>query len=205
MIISFSGIDGSGKSYTAKKTVESLIKKDKKAIYVYLGKYFLIEYFLIFFRYLRTLIGFTENNISENKNTNIKYNLKEYWPLITIPDMLCRYVYLKILSLFGYIVVCDRYFYDWLAGFCLFGRTNPFVYRIFKKTIVNSDLAFYLKTDYQIASRREIGDQHNVGDLKKLDDFLSQILSVNQNIHIINTDVADQSQLIQRYIKEFGK
>jgi len=171
MIISFSGIDGSGKS----STIDLVKKNFKKSKVIFFNKYIFLDVILNFLKFF-----YKKKNLDKKKNILLlkknKFFLFKLWPLIVILDNYLFYFYIKFFSIMGYHVFCDRYFIDKIVSYNLHGFSNKFCNKIYMFLYINSDIHFYLRTNLKIAKNRETGNNHN-------DEFFDKINSLYEMFH----------------------
>lgn len=159
MIISFCGVDGSGKSTLAQRLANNLIMSNKKIKLVHVDKYMVFEPVT---KIVRLLIKLKNSDSESNPALSIsnKPFLLKLWMVVSIIDNLCRYVYFILLVFFGYTVICDRYFYDKLAGFIYHGYSNRLLVWLYLKLTPQCNYLFRLNISAQDAKCREVGDKH---------------------------------------------
>ncbi|OGC47184.1 hypothetical protein A2886_00875 [candidate division WWE3 bacterium RIFCSPHIGHO2_01_FULL_42_13] len=155
MIISISGPDGSGKTTLAGRLYKELLSKKRKVIYIHISRYFLLE----------PLFKAVRKTDSRGYNVKLDYKKRALWEQLlvvtTIIDVWANYLYLRLLSLMRYVVVCDRYFYDRTVGYVLHGFLSERTARIYLKMIPRSDFGFLLMASSQEVLVRETGYVHD--------------------------------------------
>lgn len=161
MIISFSGLDGSGKTTHAKKTCGYLNNLEKKNVYVHIAGY------SIFGRMSKLLqkrnIALYEN-IRDLEYSQVKGNKKRIVGLLkeitSILDLGVFYIKIYIEKVRKRIIVCDRYFYDILVQAQYFNFFGEHFSKLYLKLIPKPDIAFYLDLDPKISYNRSDKSKH---------------------------------------------
>lgn len=162
MIIAFCGIDGSGKSSIANELFIEMKNAKKKVKLVHIDKYFVFEPLV---RLIRLVIN-NKNSTQAERNkalgTTKKPLILKLWVIISILDNLIRFFYFLILRFFGYVIICDRYFYDKIAGFIYHGYAGDILYRYYLKFTPKPTVCFKLTLSSTLAMNRETGDIHSL-------------------------------------------
>ena len=159
-LISFSGIDGSGKSTLSNRTEAFLRAKGvraevvevyKNSIYITIGR----------------IIGFFSGRTKDGIE---KMHSKEGWvgrPALNFVRKTCLLLDILIFRLrliLSYLanktLVCDRYFFDILVHYVFINVLNESGVRFFLKIIPKPNMAIFLTTDGSIAQIRE-GDHED--------------------------------------------
>ena len=199
MIISFSGTDGSGKS----STIKILKKKLKKTKIVYFNRYI----FLSFFLELSKFFYKTKKNKKTKQSIYLKKNnilIFKFWPLIVIFDNLLFYFYIKVLSIIGYNVLCDRYFIDKIVSYNYYGYSNLISNKLYVKFYFYSDKHFYLKSDLKLAKDRETNNSHSMTFFKEHDRLYNIYhKKIYKNFCVIKTN-NKIDQVIKKILKQIN-
>lgn len=171
MIIALSGVDGSGKTTLSKEIVERLKQKGLKAMRFYLGDYFLLSGFVRLLHFSQTLFR-RESGRQIRGNpflgTRRKPTLLKFWLLVTMIDNFLNYIRLRYYSCLGYLVVCDRYFYDKLIGFEYHGYSSQSLSWLYLKLTPSPNLTFILDLDEKISQKREASGPHALSFYKEI-------------------------------------
>ena len=139
MLISFSGIDSAGKSTQILKVVEYFKSRGRKTKVIWSrGGY--TPLFNIFKSILRKI---TDNalprpgdSIHRNKTFKKKW-VQVIWFNIALLDMILFYaLYFRLLKMWGFIVIADRYLWDTFIDFELKFQKDSFEKNILWKTLV---------------------------------------------------------------------
>lgn len=115
MIISFSGLDGAGKSTQIELLMEDFNKKGKKTKYVWARGGYTPVFNLIkaIIRKIRPQAIPKPGKSKERTQVFKSSKTRKIWLTIAIFDLMLLYgIYIRWLSLLGYAVVCDRYIRD---------------------------------------------------------------------------------------------
>ena len=115
MIIVFSGTDGSGKS-TQIEMISNYLESNQYKIKVVWGRGGYTPLFSSLKKILRVLLTkkIPQAGISQSRDKMLKRkSISKTWLTIAILDLFLFYgLYVRILSLFGFVVICDRYIED---------------------------------------------------------------------------------------------
>ena len=196
MIISISGVDGSGKTTLAKSLAKKLGKKEVTR-YVFLGDYFLLSPIVRFIHLFSRKSTTAKNPFL---NTRPKKPWQRIWIVFAIFDNLLRYSCLHFLSVvFGYNFICDRYFYDRLAGLEFYEYSNHFLSKLYLFLTPRPDLAVFLNTDERSARKREVKEKHNLAFYRRLSKIYKR-LADELNIEIINSGKYNTERIINSII-----
>ena len=159
IILSFSGIDGSGKTTIAKNLAKILRKKfGICAVYKHEYEYTLLKLLLNLigmYRRKKTLKSLEENVINGSKAKKIPLIVR-LWPLIVLLDYLFYYVIVK-LSKRKEVLILDRCIYDhWVSfkGQGIFSKIMEKLYLI----VPRPDISFLLVVKPEVAYLRKKED-----------------------------------------------
>lgn len=161
MVISFSGVDGCGKSTHARRTKRYLREKGMCAV---LLEAYQFSLFLSLGRVFG-LIGFKKGDSlrpgDPAKKESVAKTLLRRLSLV-LDIFLFKAVILFFRLLGKDIIVCDRYLYDTLAHVVYTGRISRRQIDFFMKVIPLPGIAFLLTADSKIAMSRE-GAHSDIG------------------------------------------
>jgi thymidylate kinase len=165
MLVTFSGIDGSGKTTCAKSLGAGLSSQGISNKKFSLGGYALLFPFTILLGKLMTLAG-KRKSMRSSDNPLLKRNypwlMRKTWVLLVLLDTYAWYVILLINSLFVKVIICDRYFYDKLVGLKLHGFADHKDVKVITPLIPKADLPVFLDISPAKAQQRERGDTHSL-------------------------------------------
>jgi thymidylate kinase len=138
MIISFSGLDGSGKSTQIEELIKRLEADGRKVKFVWArGGY--TPGFEFIKKNIRRILG---KQLPPPGNSNMREKklrlplIQRIWLLVAIMDLALLWgLYVRILSSLGTIVICDRYLNDTLLDFRRNFPTSNIEDRIFWKLL----------------------------------------------------------------------
>ena len=154
MIISFSGLDGSGKTTESKKLAEELN-----------GKYYHIGNLTIFgniSQFLQKRNPRLHNNIRDleyMQNKSIKKSIVSFIKKIT---SLMDLFYFRIFRAWNWnkIIIIDRYFYDILVQAQYFKFFGYKFSRLYLKLIPRADVSYFLNVGLETAFKRADKSKH---------------------------------------------
>ena len=160
MIITLSGVDGSGKTTIGKMLVEELRKKGFDVIYRVEFNYFLLGYLK---KFINVMTGdrnkadaIRQKVIREKSYPNVAGRI---WTYLTFLDLLMEYVYFKIFFK-RKVVLMDRCIYDFLIGWKWIGYSTPLMEWLYLR-FPHFDLSYVLDIDPRIAFERKEHEQDN--------------------------------------------
>jgi thymidylate kinase len=163
MIISFSGLDGAGKSTQIDLLVKHLEEKGKKTKYLWSrGGYTPI--FNLMKNVLRKVRpqSVPKSGKSEKREQVFKSpRVRKWWLRIAMFDLILLYgIYIRWLSLIGYTVICDRYIHDTKIDFDLnFPMENIetwWLWKFLNKVIASPKVSFLFIIPVKESQRRSV-------------------------------------------------
>lgn len=153
MLITFSGLDGSGKTTHSKLTMHFLKSKGIKTKYIHIQQNSL---FNIIGKIMNVTPKIKKNIV--NKEFDIKNDSLSRKTILFLRQLS---YFLDILifgsyMLFNYgkVLICDRYFYDMLVQAKYFGIKNKLFYKLYSKSIPKPDIPILLDVKPEIAFKR---------------------------------------------------
>lgn len=165
MIVAISGVDGSGKSSLASNLVDRLVSKGHKVKLVYLGNYFMVGHLVtVIHKVYRIFKPAVSNQPIANPflTTTPKSCFQKLWLLFSLIDNALAYLTLKFYVLFGYTVICDRYFYDKLVGFIYHGYCGSGLEKIYLFFTPSADIQIILDQESATCLARETCGNHSL-------------------------------------------
>ena len=194
MIIAISGIDGSGKSSLAAGIVRNFIDRGRKVKLAYLGDYILVGFLVkITHKVYRLFSSPSTARSTENPflSTTPKSLFHRMWIFVVLMDNTVAYLRLKVYTLMGYDVVCDRYFHDRLAGFIYHGYCGPLLKKIYLAGTSSADIQFFLDQDSDTCMARETRGNHSLAFYNRLRQIYAEL---NKDIVCHSIDVGNKTQ-----------
>ena len=198
MIITFSGLDGSGKTtlihYLEDYFDSNNIEFDSYSIYGELSVY-------AFLRNLRSMLSMKKNNVlDESKNKNKKIyrffrnnNSKKFFLLFDIILIFFIKAYYNVRKR---TLIIDRYFFDFIME--ISETVGPYQ-KLLLFLFPSADISFFIETNPEISFQRK--GEYDVVTLKKRRKIYSKIFDIRPIDYFIsnNNDSLDQakSELIE--------
>jgi len=172
MIISFIGMDGTGKTTTARQLIVELAKQEKKVVYLnMLGGDSLLR------RFLSRLTRRVKRRELKDPYRVSKGIVIRFWPLFSLIDAYLTYIWLRILSTKKTVIV-DRYFYDEIVIMVCIGLINVNTALRFIKLMPRPDKIYLFHTDAETAYIRK--PEHPYSFFEKQEKVYPQVaLSIN--------------------------
>jgi len=174
LIITFSGMDGAGKTTQINLLKEKLKNKDKKVYYMWARGGYTPGFETLKFLIRKLLgksipkAGHSESRKKAMSNTFIS----RIWLYIAIFDMIWLYgVVLRVKSSFGKVVICDRFVDDTALDFTLnfpqIDFSNMLVWKILTKIAPKPDKSFLLLLPVEISMKRSLEKDEPFPDSKE--------------------------------------
>lgn len=150
-IIVLSGIDGAGKSTQIKKIENFLLDKNKKVMVIWSrGGYTpLFNGLKLLIRKIMPRSIPKPGESKERDRTFSKKYIRTLWTNIALVDLILLYgLYFRILNLFGYTIIADRYLWDTYIDFKLKFNNDNFersvLWKILLRLSPSPNLSFLL-------------------------------------------------------------
>ncbi len=157
LLVSISGVDGSGKSSNADALYEGLSERGFPVARAWAG--YDAEFSLPFIALVR-LLGYTRRT----KIRGLTFFRREVWrngaisrlwPLVLAVDFVPKAFISVVLPLLkGRIVICDRYIYDLVAELSQESTLGPRAKKTFLNILPRPDIAFLIDVDEDLAWKR---------------------------------------------------
>lgn len=158
MLITFSGHDGSGKTFLANSLKECFEKKGKWVILIEYKGYFFIDVLVNFFR--KFLIKSNAQEDINFLNTSEKKICYKIWPFLVFSlDWIHFILVVFPLSKVG-VVITDRYMYDRLIGFYYYKFLDKRAFNLLFNMIPKPKNSFFLYCSPRKAQERETEEKH---------------------------------------------
>lgn len=186
VLITVSGLDGSGKSTQAKLITEYM--PNSKIVHI------------VDFRLVNKILNFRKSK--KNSNSKNKLSKNKIVGLINLfllfLDMLIFKIYFKMQKK---SIVCDRFFYDLIASHT-YRYGDSFLIKQIIKFIPQTDLSFFIEVDENIAQKREQDGFHEIEYFQKMTHFYNHFFDKNTFIKIKSSSVVAVKQSIFRKIQD---
>lgn len=204
MLITFSGVDGSGKTTIGKLLAEGLKKRGFDITYKVEFKYFLLGYLKKFVNII-TRNKKTSDIMQRKVLTEKSYPLiiGKLWVYLTFFDLLLEFLYFKIFCR-NRIIVMDRCIYDFLVGWQWIGYSDKFIKWLYLR-FPHYDLSYILDIDPHIAYERKKEEQDN--DLYFFTTFRNMYLEIykkDKRIILLNTK-NDKKSTLKKIINDINR
>lgn len=200
MLITFSGIVGSGKSTNAKYVRDLIEGLSDQPVYLR-------------FRFLSWRKMFADGSKKKKKSSNVNNEVNaetlrknQIAPLKFVHfagylGRMLNFRLFKLLRLQNHIAICDRYFYDNLVHYHLKSRRERVYFEILKKAIPKPDVGFMLMTEPQtILQRRE---QYEPKYIYTLSENYKKVAGAFTNLTVVKTDDTTQvADILAFHIRE---
>ena len=198
MFITFSGLDGSGKTKHIKTLCNTFQLCDipTRHLWSRSGSFPIITLVLKIFRLFKSGASAKTRNTPLTKKGKWPMTsfTKMAWRIINTIDMIIYYfLKIKIPLLFGKVVIADRYVYDSIVDLENIENPKNFdrqLYKILKFIIPTPDLAFFLELDPKTIIKREV--KEDIDELSKKYSFYKKILSKTNLVTIDNSKTFDK-------------
>jgi thymidylate kinase len=196
MIISFSGLDGSGKTTHIKTTVAFLRKRgvETKVIEVYNISIFSIMGRLLSGLSKKVAQGLVEEQFSIDKEASLK---KRFLSLIRriciILDVLFFYLFVRLpAKIRKRWVICDRYFYDAVIQLYYLGMCSKEFYERSLKWIPVPDISILILVEPNVAFERKFEYDTNYFNQKSL--FYEDVAMRKINCEVVVSNAFRETQ-----------
>jgi thymidylate kinase len=186
MLVTLSGIDGSGKS-----TIAQLIQDQFPGFKII---------HIVQFRLVNKLFKKSKINIEKKSNPGSKswvglLNLG----LLVFDSLLFRFYFWFSSN----PIICDRYFYDLFATH-IYRYGNSRFLKLISSFFPKPSLAFFIEVPAEIARERETEGTHTLGYLSELKNIYQERLLTNQNIIVLKNESLNSTvSAISNKIREF--
>lgn len=182
MLISFSGVDGSGKSTQIEMFSKYFKKTNKKVLVLKIFEYFLLKPVIALLKKNKTsklgIISKTQNPIFV------------LWCIPALLDIWISYLINILPALFKYdIIICDRYYYDMAVNMAYYGYMPKSFLKYYIGLLPRSDIGITFLLDPLPAHKRSKEfdlsyyiDQHKLYSNLK---WLTKVIIVDKKSHIM--------------------
>lgn len=187
-LISFIGMDGSGKSTLSKITKETLVRKGHKAVLIYTGRGRNNLLPIQFFGNLYRKAGGRESNLPEEKRGQSNFEKISIIHTLAAPvfafDLILRYFFvINPASRKNDFVITDRYSTD-----ILLMNKVPFGFKKFLYFFIpKPDKVIYVYNKISVLHKRK--SDHPIKDLERQEKLYSKILKGTNAVKIKNDSI----------------
>lgn len=211
--ITFSGLDGSGKTEHIKTLRNAFDTCDIETKYLWsrAGSLPIIHSALKVMRKIFSIKHKSVNSSNKSKSTYLPHNLItiKTWRLINTIEMGIFYFFnVKLPLLFGKVVIADRYIFDSIVDLENLNNNikfNRILYRILKKITPSPDIAFFLKVNSEVIIKRL--NNETIEELTKKSHLYNQLLKHEDFFIIENSDNFDNvsEKIVKVALSDFFK
>ncbi len=189
MIITLSGIDGSGKTHHSTELFKELTSSGIPVRYIHMMN---DPYDYTIIRCLLRLVRKAHLGVTAPKGevqTIVPKNIivRTLWPLVALLDFLVTFL-IRIRPLAkNTVLICDRYYYDYLASFHALGVASEWSFALFMRFVPKPDQCYFLDSDVDLAFKRRKGTL-SLEYLRKLREAYFKIIqALDPKPQILNT------------------
>lgn len=188
MIISFSGTDGTGKTSHSIALCKNLEGKGITVRYIHMMSesfdYSILRYLLLLVRKAHLGVITSQGQIRAHNNIVVR----TIWPIVSLLDfMITFFARIRPLARNG-VLICDRYFYDYLASFHALGIMANGVLALSLRFIPKPDRIFFLDSDIHVAYSRIRGELPLEYLSKQREAYLRIVQMLNPKPKVIDTN-----------------
>lgn len=203
MIISFSGLDGSGKTTQIQLLADAFKEKGIPYTIVQTGR-------IAIFQYLKKILAlFNSKKVTQLENIQFdlsgntsptKKVLAVIRQMSTVLDILIFFLLYHIPSKFGKtVILCDRHLSDTVSQLYYLKMCSKPVYLFLLTLIPRPDVSFYIKASYKVAYRRKPEYPKSYFIKKaKLYSFVARRLNMKT---VPSNDIQETFTLIQNHLR----
>lgn len=198
MIVTFSGMDGSGKSTLSTKLCENLEVKKVSCVKLELAGYYLLSNVTHLWQRKKSIGSKSNPYLLDVKKSPVL----KIWPFFAFADDILRYfLVLKPLSRRKY-VICDRYIYDKIIGFVHYGYLNKFIARLMIKLVPKPDRSYILEVIPEKALKREQGEKHKFKFYNRLSALYRELMPEGEYNYLDTS--GKTAETLSRVIKDIN-
>jgi len=167
MIVSFSGLDGSGKTTNALFVIDYLRKKGIECSYVHIQhrSLFAIVGEIFKKKYPKAQKRITKKEFDLKDKSFSKYLIGLLRKVTYTFDMFTFYIEILTAKMHKRVLVCDRYFYDLAVQSRYMRLFGTGFFDFYVSIVPKADIAFFLEIDDKTAFKR--AKEHNIFFFKK--------------------------------------
>lgn len=156
MIISFSGLDGVGKTTHSRLVIEFLKKNNIKFVYIPVHGYSIFNLVRKFMDKFSDKMSkkIVDEEYDIHKKNFSRFVIRVLREITFLLDILRFYVRILFEKIRGNVIVCDRYFYDMIIQTYYLGLCGRVYLRFYSLLIPKPTFPFFLYLDYKKAFDR---------------------------------------------------
>ncbi|MFQ5632235.1 MAG: hypothetical protein ACE5I1_25980 [bacterium] len=196
MLITFSGIVGSGKSTNAKYARDMVEELAQRPVYLRFR----------FLSWKKMLAGGSKRNLSNPQQKQQGLRTSKIAPLTFVRFVgylgrMLNFRLFRLIKLRQCVAICDRYFYDNLVHYRLESLCERIYLQILKKAMPAPDISFMLTADPETIIQRRRHYEPNY--IYKLSENYKKVAGAFENLTIVKTDgTKEVAAIIARHIRE---
>ena len=208
MIFAFSGLDGSGKSTQMNLIIDKLEEKDYPLKYRYIrfGSTKRVEKIKnILQKENQSDLNFNENQIDSDNEEKKNSFFRRIYLLFAYLDLIFEFIIIRIEKKLGYVLICDRYYWDCFVIFQykeVFNSFDKYMWRLIKKIAKEPNRQFYFKISTEEAYQRILKRKIDFESLSRLTERNKLYNNIESDINGLIIDAEEPIEQISAIIWE---
>ena len=203
MIISFSGLDGSGKTTYSLAALKYIKEKkiDVKYMHMIKGSFYHLILNNFIGRFSKSSKSFLEEGLRGKKSRMAFFFTKLIKKILLFVNLIIfniRYAGFKGDK--KHNLICDRYFYDEIVQMRYLSLASERFVGIYKRLVIKPDIAFFIKVDPHLAFSRKLDAQKEYFQEKSV--FFAELSRESNWIMLDAPDLEENRLLIYKTIEQ---